>query len=129
MTKNAKRLARLRARVIRNVRLDEVTGCWLWQRRINNDGYAVMNVRVPGRKQPVVMFAHRVAYEAFRGRRIADGKVAAHAPECPHRHCCNYLHLRATTQSENERDKVRAKRKRQYKDVRTPRHTVILEAA
>jgi hypothetical protein len=98
------RREQLRLRILRNVLVDEVTGCWLWRRRKNNNGYGIFTVRVKGYLTPRPLFAHRVSYEVFK-RGIPEGRVVAHS--CARRACVNPAHLRATTASENERDKYR----------------------
>lgn len=68
--------------------------CWLWIPRANPRGYGT--IRFEGR----MMGAHRLAYEAAWGP-IPDGLVIDHL--CNVTACCNPLHLRAVTQSENVR--------------------------
>lgn len=100
----AERREQLIERLLRNVRVDEETGCWLWIRRLNNNGYPVMAMRVPGRKHPVPMFAHRVACELFKGP-PKEGEESAHDVLCPFRHCIHPDHLRWATPRENAADK------------------------
>jgi hypothetical protein len=98
--------ARMRARIMRNVVM--VGDCWLWTGRRNNGGYAVMAERLPGYRTPRPLLAHRVAWEAFRRRRVPRGRVCAHDYRCIGPHCVNFAHIRATTQSSNNRDRKRA---------------------
>jgi hypothetical protein len=99
------RLQRLKERILRNVRVDDDTGCWLWTRRVNNNGYPVMAVRIKGRKNPVPMFAHRVSCELFNGPPPEPEHEAAHDVLCPFRHCCHPEHLRWATTRENAADR------------------------
>lgn len=120
------RRKQLQARILRNSRLDESTGCRLWTARINNQGYPTMTVRIEGegRKNPVTMFAHRVSLEVF-GRAPKEGEEAAHDVKCPHRHCVAREHLRWATRSENELDKRHARRLK-LREVHPPVHSVGL---
>lgn len=117
---------RLRDRIRRNIVVDAAAGCWLWARRINNSGYGVMSIRIEGYRHPVKFFVHRVSYAVFK-RTPAEGRVIAHSIRCVNPSCCNPEHLRATTQSANERDKKRAERwrKRQLREVPPPVHEFL----
>ena len=122
--------ARLRWRILRNVEIDPVSQCWIWRGRKNNMGYGTMTVRLKGYAHPRPIFVHRVAWEAFRERRIPQGRVVAHSYKCISAACANWLHVRATSQSHNCRDKMRAKRWK----LRNPRiefpplHSIIRKA-
>lgn len=61
-------------------------------------GYVRVRVTVPGRKRPVRVFAHRLAYELFTGP-IPDGMEIDHL--CRVRNCINPAHLQAVTHAEN----------------------------
>lgn len=109
---NARERARLKAhllreRILRWVEVDEASGCWIYQGARRRFGYGRMSVRLPGRRHPIPMAVHRVAYWAFK-RRPPLGRVIAHAYKCISALCCNPKHLRATTQLRNIRDKKRA---------------------
>lgn len=120
------RRIRLMLRLLRNVRVDHATGCWLYTGRLNNQRYPTITVRVRGRKHPVPMFAHRVACEIFKGA-PKPGLEAAHVVDCPHRHCINPDHVRWATRTENEADKRHPSRLR-LREVHPPMNTVA-EAA
>lgn len=85
----------IRARVA----IDSETGCWLWQRSLDRDGYG------SARKSPVGKRAHRQAFAAFVGP-IAEGFQLDHL--CRVRHCVNPAHLEPVTLVENVRRGVRA---------------------
>lgn len=122
------RFARLRARIERHIEVEPINGCWLWKGR-HNKGHGVMSVRISGYKKPRPLYVHRVAWEAYHERRIPRGRVVAHSYKCVAPRCCNPDHLRATTQSVNNRDQRRAKRWRERKlsegVIFPPLHSVI----
>jgi len=69
-------------------------------------GMVKLTVRNGG-QYPVNQYAHRVAYAVFK-RTIPVGMFIAHSIKCVGPHCCNPDHLRATSQSNNCKDKARA---------------------
>ena len=71
------------------------TGCWLWDRCVNNCGYGQLSIG--GRKR----YAHRASYEAFIGT-IGDGLDVCHRCDTPS--CVNPAHLFAGTRVDNMRD-------------------------
>lgn len=111
---------RLRARILRSIRVDPVTGCWLWRRRRNNQGYPTMTIRVEDRGHPVPMFAHRVSLQVFTNA-PRRGQEAAHAVFCPNKHCVNPDHLRWATRLQNEADKRHPSRLR-LREIHPPLH-------
>lgn len=79
--------------------VDEETGCWEWQNRLDEWGHGRI---ADGDKQ---RYAHRVAYELEHGE-IPDGKQINHA--CRNPSCVNPDHLYAGTQLENVHDEIDA---------------------
>lgn len=82
-------------RFMNKVRVCDDTGCWLWTAGLHYKGYAKFRDDT-GRK----VFAHRWAYEWFRGR-IPDGLQIDHL--CRVRHCVNPYHMEPVTNAENQR--------------------------
>lgn len=66
------------------------SGCWVWQRYINPDGYGTV-----GPKR-----AHRVYYERYVGP-IPEGMDLDHL--CRNKTCVNPAHLEPVTEAENVR--------------------------
>jgi len=102
-------LERLKRRILKNIEIDPVTGCWIWKGRCNNQGYPEMSIRIPGYTYPRKFLVHRVAHELWKGR-LRRGQVVAHS-ECDNPPCCNWEHTKATTQRENLKE-CRAKGRR-----------------
>jgi hypothetical protein len=75
-------------RVMVSVTVDPDTGCWVWMKPLESNGYARMSV---GHKvQPV----HRITYKERHGPdSIPDGYEIDHL--CRNRACCNPDHLEA----------------------------------
>lgn len=124
---SAQQRARLRRRILRNVVICKATGCWIWQRRLNNWGYPMMNIRVPGRGV-VSVLATRLSYSVFV-RAIPLEKEAAHTcPAGERTSCVCPEHLRASSREDNEADKRRRPRPNRV-DLRKPRYAFDLEGA
>jgi hypothetical protein len=80
-------------------------GCWLWQLKINRQGYGVIALKGSTKGR-----IHRVSFEAFIGP-IPEGYEVDHVchndtpcmggPTCLHRRCCNPAHLEAVTHAVN----------------------------
>lgn len=79
--------------------VDETTGCWLWQRCVQINGYGQFRWKRRTR------IAHRESFLALVGP-IPPGKVVMH--NCDRPACCNPAHLRLGTQADNLAD-MRAK--------------------
>lgn len=75
--------------------------CWLWTGAKQNMGYG--NIRIGGRQGRAVL-AHRVAWELTHGpipHEDLEGNRVCVLHKCDTPACCNVLHLRLGTQSEN----------------------------
>ena len=81
-------LAASKANAIEEYRADPDTGCWIWQRFTDKNGYA--RVSINGRKT----LAHRAYYERFNGP-IGEGLEIDHT--CNNESCVNPAHLVART--------------------------------
>ncbi len=77
---------------------EPMSGCWIWTRAINGDGYGIIRVgsRTTGTRK--LKRAHRLSYELFKGL-ITDGLQIDH--KCFVRCCVNPDHLEAVTNKEN----------------------------
>lgn len=79
-------------RFLAKVKLDAVTGCWLWQAHRDADGYGQFSHR------GAAYWAHRWAYAAFR-RPLIEGLTVDH--KCKNPSCVNPWHLELETNSVN----------------------------
>lgn len=74
-------------------------GCWIWQGRLDKDGYPRMNALcIGGKRKPVSV--HKYNYEYKYGK-VAAGLVIDHT--CLNILCVNPDHMEAITQTENVR--------------------------
>lgn len=103
--------APIKDRIKKNIIIDEVSGCWLWQRRRKtrlNGNYGVISVVIGKRKNKKV-HVHRAAYEAFIGP-IPENMCVLHT--CDNPPCCNPAHLSLGTQAENLMDCIKKGRRK-----------------
>lgn len=75
-------------------------GCWVWQKRISNTGYAQIGVGSRSDGTVRTALAHRVSYETFVGAIKAELQID-HL--CKNRSCVNPAHLEQVTCTENIR--------------------------
>lgn len=83
---------RLRQRLEAGTRRND-SGCWIWQRTHDRDGYGVIKVN-----RRTLQFVHRVSYELHTGP-IPDGLQLDHL--CRVRDCLNPSHLEPVTSLTN----------------------------
>ena len=84
-----------RQRLVDNSCINENTGCWIWEKRTNPDGYGEMWYGDNSER------CHRVSAIVFLGEDI-KGKVVMHMCDTPA--CVNPDHLKVGTQTENIKD-------------------------
>lgn len=89
-------------RIIRGMRLEPETGCWVWKNNKDRDSYG--RVRIGGRK---TTGAHRLSYITFVGQ-IPNGMRVLH--KCDNPSCVNPEHLFLGTHSDNMRDMYNKRR-------------------
>jgi hypothetical protein len=95
------------------------TGCWPWLGRVNNWGYG--RLWRLGKNES----AHRVAF-LISGGSLLPGELVLHS--CDRPTCCNPLHLRAGTQSENMRERTERGRTPKTPHISGDRKAQIAEA-
>src|SRR5260221_8523737 len=92
------RVSDLPPRLVSKIRVDLLTGCWLWLASRDRKGYG----RCYWQRRAVR--AHSVVYELLAGP-VPEGLELDHvrARGCGWRHCCNPAHLEPVTHLENLR--------------------------
>lgn len=96
----------LAERIERYSVLEPATGCLLWTRSVNKDGYG--QIRNAGK----TLKAHRVAWITLRGP-IPPGKMVCHRCDVPR--CINPDHLFLGSMQDNMDDMARKGRSRVYR--------------
>ena len=82
-----------------NSRVKIIDNCWVWQNRLTNAGYGTIAItRVGGKKGHYSQSAHRISYEAYKGR-VGENMVIDHL--CRNRMCVNPEHLEEVDQLTN----------------------------
>jgi hypothetical protein len=76
--------------------------CWLWQAKLDKDGYGKFQISVPGENRQVHTHAHRLALYLLTG---IEAKTTQH--RCHREACVRPAHLFWGTQSDNVIDSVR----------------------
>lgn len=100
----------LRDRILDNVQMCPMTGCWLWTGYVNSAGYGVITVQWdPTTKRSSCDRAHRVSYRIFVGD-FPAGTFICHKCDVPL--CVNPAHLYAGSPATNVRDAVARGRQR-----------------
>lgn len=83
-------------RLLNKIKIDNNTGCWLWQGGKNNLGYGMMR---DGKKMRT---AHRVSYEEHNNTVIPQNLVTMHS--CDNPGCVCPHHLSLGTRRDNVQD-------------------------
>lgn len=83
--------------IIEQVEVDPDSGCWVWTRGLDQNGYGIL--RFQGKKR----FVHRLTFSIFVGP-LADGLVVDHI-DCISTACCNPAHLRQVSQTGNQQNR------------------------
>lgn len=96
------------ARLMRLITIDPDTQCWLWQGRLNSNGYAWAQ-RGPGHPPRVV---HRIMWEHAHNAPVPAGRQLDHL--CRRRNCVNPEHFEPVTASENTRRQDHANRRKTH---------------
>ena len=82
------------------------TPCWCWTSHTQVRGYGRLTKRVPGRKHPVKVSAHRemaqIVAEIVLGRPLTDDETVDHG--CVNTGCIQYAHFRLASNADNVAD-------------------------
>lgn len=93
---------RIKRRLNKYSRLNELTGCIEWISVLNRGGYGIMTTKFSGIRR--TMHTHRVSYLVYTGK-IEDEMHICH--RCDNRKCINPDHLFMGTRSDNMIDMLR----------------------
>jgi hypothetical protein len=80
-----------------NIRLDEQTGCHIWEGSVSPNGYGVCDMF------GVTYSAHKYAWIQEHGE-VEDGKIIMHS--CDVRRCVNVEHMSLGTKKDNTQDMI-----------------------
>lgn len=86
-----------RLRLVASVKVDDTTGCWIWQRSFS--GASQRYAQFGNFKSRKNNYAHRVSWELANGRPVAPGLAVDHLCRVPA--CVNPDHLEEVTRGEN----------------------------
>lgn len=86
------------ARFAEKVRVNPLTGCWIWRAYSTKTGYAQFQAPDLNTGESRLQYAHRVAYESIHGP-VPEGFELDHL--CARRNCVNPAHLEPVTRKEN----------------------------
>ena len=93
-------------RLLNKIKIDNNTGCWIWQGGKNNIGYGMI------RDEKKMRTTHRVSYEEHTQTKIPSHLVVMHSCDTPL--CVNPQHLSLGTRSDNSKDMMRKGRGRPF---------------
>ncbi len=85
----------------KNTDIDPITGCWIWKKYKDKDGYGSATVNT------IIYKTHRLSYSVFI-QSIEKGDFLLHS--CHRRECCNPSHLRVGNVQMNSDDMKNANR-------------------
>lgn len=87
----------IKDRLLRKIKINDVTDCWEWQGGKNNVGYGMI------RDEHGMRTTHRVSYEEHKGN-IPKGMCVCHS--CDNPKCVNPDHLWLGTKKDNWQDMI-----------------------
>lgn len=82
-------------------KVNKTSSCWLWTAATNGLGYGQLRV------QHKALYAHRMAYEIYKGR-LQPGEIVRHT--CDNPSCVNPAHLVVGTMADNSQDALSRER-------------------
>jgi hypothetical protein len=85
-------------RFLKNIKVDPVSGCWNWTGELSSSGYGKFFYN--GKKHKV----HRLMYSLFTGNipeYSGDNRLELDHIVCDNKACCNPLHVKLVSHSEN----------------------------
>ena len=86
------------ARFVAKIRVNELTGCWIWRAHVTKFGYGQFSALDVETGEVRTQYAHRVAYEAIHGP-VREGLDLDHL--CCRRNCANPDHVEPVTRRVN----------------------------
>ena len=83
--------------------IDEETGCWNWDGRIDKDGYG--RITITTKEKQFTMSVHRQSYAIYNNVVLTSFDIICH--QCHNRKCFNPAHLKKSTRLNNSIEHLR----------------------
>lgn len=93
---------KIKERLLNNIEIITESGCWIWMKHLNPDGYGMIRVK------DKMYRAHRASYEIFKDKEIDSTKMICHV--CCVKSCINPYHLVEGTAQDNANHEILANR-------------------
>jgi len=90
-------------RLVKHKVIDEKTGCWNWNGRINKNGYGQVTITVNNKSKSFEV--HRYSYTTYNNVELTSFDTICH--QCHNRRCFNPAHLIKSIPVNNSIERIR----------------------
>jgi hypothetical protein len=90
-------------RLLKHRIINEKTGCWIWNGRIDNDGYGRIGITTNGKIKTTSV--HRYSFSIYNNIELTSFDTICH--QCHNRKCFNPAHLKKSTTLNNSFEQLR----------------------